>query len=173
VLWSTVPNDIQVDSSNLYALVGASNAVYVCPKSGCGSTPTTLVTTPSYGPNGVNLLAEDDSTIYFGGWGGIGACAKSGCTAPTMIRTLPFTNMETSPTIVSMVSDGSTIYFTEFDTAWGSLESCPVTGCNGSPTMIGSNAGYFLTMDNANVYWTALELQSTNEVDESVNATPK
>ncbi|MFI5296962.1 MAG: hypothetical protein ACHREM_02600 [Polyangiales bacterium] len=92
------PWGLAIDAANVYFMIGGAAAdadgageLRVCPKSGCGASPTTLVS----GRNHPTNLVSDADRLY---WieqgtaarafadGAVASCAKSGCAgAPTIV----------------------------------------------------------------------------------------
>ena len=158
-LYSGTALSMAIDGTNLYIATleaGTTTKVLTCPKAGCSGTPQPLVDASTY-----NLtttfgltLAVDGSNVYFGGAGGIGSCAKTGCASAT---TLYAPQADGGVDFVAqLTTDGTNIYWVEWVGLAVEVRKCPVTGCSGAPITIAttpSPPATGLAVDATDVYW--------------------
>jgi uncharacterized protein (DUF2147 family) len=150
----TVFTAFAVDSNNAYFAGTATAAIESCALSGCAESPTTVATLAhtAYG-----FAQTDDVLIWSENEDSIEACAKIGCTAPTVLASgrVGATNVAT---------DGNTVYWIELGQPDGNggytscaVMSCALSGCNDAPTAIVSYASWTgataLAADASGVYW--------------------
>jgi hypothetical protein len=126
---------IAVDESNVYAQ-GAGGAIFACPLAGCsGEKPTQLSA----------LIGSTDTLETVVASGGVATFLTS---QGGSISSVPFaqpkqtsTDFETTGTIGALITDGSSVYFTNNVPTDGgsnilSLDSCPITGDCSSPVTL-------------------------------------
>jgi hypothetical protein len=146
------------DDTNAY---WANIDVQSCALTGCGNTPTILATDSSFtlglgvGPRGVYWSNEN---------GQLQACPKSGCIGtPAVLGPIDGATR-------LITADANNVYWIEPGTPngvrkepitqWfnGSVRLCPVTGCNGSPTVLATYPSWLgggaIAVDATDVYWT-------------------
>jgi hypothetical protein len=173
-----------VDATNVYWVDSAGGQVLVCAKTGCGSAPTVLASGQG-GPSGIAVsggtaywtnvtagtvascavagcggiptvvatglaspggITADATSVYWtetGAGGSVDSCATSGCVTPTVLAAAPG---------LLLAVDATTIYFTDGK----GVNSCPLAGCTGAPTVLFAAAGATgIAIDTTNVYVTA------------------
>jgi hypothetical protein len=136
------PYAIAIDANNVYwTNNNGANAVMKCAISGC-TTPTPLRNNTT----GLGALATDGVNVYFQEQFSLEKCAVGGCgNSPTTLASIGnFTG--------SIVSDGTTVYFTDGTPA---IQSCAVGGCNQTPTPVVSAQGYAggIALNSGVLYW--------------------
>ena len=150
------PNDIAIDSTNVYWITGAG-AVRKCAVGGCGGAPTTLA--DGLGP--LCGVAIDLANVYWTACDtspAVMKCAIAGCslTPTTIASSLDYPQ--------GIVSNGTNVYFADpgSEACWaapdaGTLNMCSANGCGVSPTVLASSqcGATRIAVDSANVYWSA------------------
>jgi hypothetical protein len=142
-----------VDDTHLYSLSPDATLVK-CPVDGCVGAATVVGLLP-YRPVEVPTpLVLDETHIYWIGIkdppnlsGSIMVAPKDGSRAPRAL-------VENVNRPESLAIDARNVYFTERDAA-GAIKSCPLTGCEGEPTVLASGQPYLegLAVDGQQAYW--------------------
>jgi hypothetical protein len=151
---------IAVDSTNLYFSApssvdgGPESFVYRCPKTGCVGAPEVVAST---GDQPSDVFLSDDS-IYWT------TCDYSPTTATCTAMRIGkdgtgLRAFSGAPTVQAVSKDA--IFWTiltgpalEFG-SYGSILSCPISGCDEGPTVIAANQKNIaqIALDDANIYW--------------------
>lgn len=116
-------------------------------------------------------ITSDDTNVYwteFGenqgtGNGSVKGCPLAGCGSALIVYATALTNPR------GIASDGTNVYFgtASYMAVTGAIWSCPVAGCNGSPTKLSDAVvPYGITVDSSRVYWADFD-------DSTVHSVPK
>jgi hypothetical protein len=132
-----------------------------CALAGCGESPTVIHDSDTI----IYALAVNATTIFWtDGGGALSSCPLAGCGGG------PGVLGAANPLMSVLAADNDHVYWIDPGTRvgggklgpvtqWlgGAVLECPVTGCNGSPTVLASYpswlAGGALAIDGADVYW--------------------
>jgi hypothetical protein len=154
---SSYPSSLTVDSKFLYFTTQGSaqanftdGAVWSCPTSGCGASPTQIVGA-QWMPY---AIAVDGTSVY---WGNLGARTVARCPLALGCLAAAETNLVTLASgqagVVSMTVDRGTLYWVAANL--GTVAACAVTGCSGEPTVLASGSvnPYALALTPELIVW--------------------
>lgn len=146
-------DDVGVAAPNAYFTEWGADAISRCPLSGCGASPLPVVAS---GEHEVRGLIVHGSSLYWTTYGDlppappamlvshVATCSVSGCPNPMVLS-----GDNQSPGAVGLATDGNTIHWAQ---ATG-IQSCPLTGCTGSPEVRSTSHATQLTLVGGAYYF--------------------
>jgi len=149
----SVPVAFQValNTNNVYWLANdfeSSPTISKCAKSGCGGSPTVLLTGPA---NSLGSIAVDNTSLY---WTHYMVVPPYGYIMKMPIGGGAQTALTNQTNVVNIVTDSTDVYWLGTPPYFNAgLWKCGVSGCNLNPTQLSTIAGNaYLAVDNTNVY---------------------